>query len=903
MRFILLMLNICILMFADDNRLLPTGFSVNQDTIKDKQIYPLNPRLKDYPDYIAGQAVRIKISSDKSKIAVITSGYNLLNNKNGHLDKKNSTEYVFIYSITGKNPKLIQVVKVPNSFYGFVWSIKNNAFYVSGGKDDVVYRYEYVKNKYRLTNKIKLMHKHGMVKFIRPMVAEMTITKDGRYLAVVNLENDSVSLIDTKKNKVVSEIDLKPHSKHISGGTFPFGIVITKNNYIYVSSMRDNELIKLHIKNNKLEITKHIKIGSQPTELAYDPRYNELYVCESRSDTIRVIDTENDKTLSLFHTLPTDQLKLSKKNLKGAKPNGISISSDGTKLYVTNGGANSVSIFTIKHEEDTLSIHFDGLIPTLWYPNDVLAYKNKLYIVNGKSLSGPNKDACRKSAVQNDEANSLCKAKNEYVWQTKNASLEVIKIPNKEELKNTTIATLKNDQMLSNSLSKKEIKTIKFLQKHIKHIIYVVKENRTYDQVLGDLKSANGDSNLTLFHEDIAPNHYALARNFVALDNLMASGSCSGDGWAWSTAAHTTEYEEKLMPMLYARRGFSYDVEGHNRNIPVSLDSLKLRDENSPQMKDENMLLVGDADVAAPDGPNEEASKGYLWNSALRKGLSIRNYGFFCNNSRYFLDKNDSNYLIPHKDSYKKDYRQAYPNKEELFDITDPYFRGFDMSYPDLWRFEEFKREYDNYTKNHDMPALMMIRLPHDHFGGFGQALAKVNTPKRQMADNDYALGLLAQTVANGPYKDSTLIFVIEDDAQNGADHVSAQRTIGFVIGPYVKHHVAVSTHYTTVNMLKTIETILSIEPLAMNDGYAQFMYDVFDIKQKEWAYKAMIPDILYATDLKLPKPKTKISLPSEHSNKYWIKKMQGQDFKDEDKLDTDSFNKTLWEGIQGSKY
>jgi len=383
----------------------------------------------------------------------------------------------------------------------------------------------------------------------------------------------------------------------------------------------------------------------------------------------------------------------------------------------------------------------------------------------------------------------------------------------------------------------------------------------------------------------------------------MASGSCSGDGWAWSTAAHTTEYEEKLMPMLYARRGFSYDVEGHNRNIPVSLDSLKQRNENSPQMKDENMLLIGDADVAAPDGPNEKTSSGYLWNSALRKGLSIRNYGFFCNNSRYFLDKNDSNYLIPYKNSYKKDYRQAYPNKKELLNITDPYFRGFDMAYPDLWRFQEFKREYDNYSHNDSMPTLMMIRLPHDHFGGFKQALAKVNTPKRQMADNDYALGLLAQAVANGPYKDSTLIFVIEDDAQNGADHVSAQRTLAFVVGPYIKHHVTVSTHYTTVNMLKTIETILLLDPLSVNDHYAQFMYDVFDTKQKNWAYKASVPNILYTTDLKLPKSKTKIFIPSEHSNKYWMKAMQGQNFKDEDKLDTDAFNKTLWEGIQGSKY
>ena len=901
MRFILLILSICIISFSDESKLLPTGFSLNQNTIQGKQIYLLNPNLKDYPKYIAGQAVRIKISPDKSKIAILTSGYNLLYNKKGNLNKNSSTEYVFIYSIIQKIPKLLQVIKIKNSFYGLVWSPKGNSFYVSGGKDDIVYKYESINNKYELTNKINLMHNHGMVKSTEPMVAEMAITKDGKYLAVANLENDSISLINLEKNRVVNEIDLKPHSKSISGGTFPFGIVITKNNFLYVSSMRDNELVKLNIKNNKLEILKHIKVESQPTELAYDPIFNELYVCESRSDTIRIINVKNDKTLAVTQTLAPKKYFINKKNFKGANPNGISISANAKHLYVTNGGTNSVACYTLKHTKNDVAVTFDGLLPTLWYPNDVLEFQNKLYIVNGKSLSGANINACRKLGTK--KLNILCKSANEYVWQTKNSALEIIQVPTKKILKKNTIEVINNDHLLQNSLSKEKLKTIKFLQKNIKHIIYVVKENRTYDQVLGDLKSANGDSNLTLFHEDIAPNHYAIARNFVALDNTMASGSCSGDGWVWSTAAHTTEYVEKIMPVIYARRGFSYDVEGLNRDIPVSFTSLKLRNENSPQMKDENMLLVGDADVAAPDGVDDEAGTGYLWNSAMRKGISIRNYGFFCNNRRYFLDKNDSNYLKPYENSYLHHYRQAYPNKKELLGVTDPYFRGFDMAYPDLWRFKEFKREYDNYVKHDNMPGLIMLRLPHDHFGGFKQALAKVNTPRRQMADNDYALGLLVQTVANSPYKDSTLIFVIEDDAQNGADHVSAQRTLAFVIGPYIKHHVTVSTHYTTVNILKTIETILSFESLSVNDQYADFMYDIFDTQQKNWIYKALVPNILYATDLKLPKSKVEIYVPSEHSKQYWIKAMRGQNFKDEDKLDTDAFNKALWEGIHGSKY
>lgn len=905
MRVVILLLSICVLVFSHETKLLPTGFSIDQSFIKKMQVYPLNPHLKNYPDYVAGQAVSIKISPDKSKVAILTSGYNLLYNKKGNLDKNNSTEYIFIYNITSLKPKELQVIKVPNSFYGLVWHPIENSFYVSGGKDDVVYKYDYINKKYQLTQTIKLSHKHSIIKKVQPMVAELAISTDGKLLAVTNMENDSVSLVSTAKSKVIDEIDLRPHTKNIniSGGTYPFGIVITKNNFVYVSSMRDNEIIKLHIKNDRFNILKHIKVGSQPTRLAYNSRYNELYICESRSDTVRVIDVENDKVKTIFHTLAPKKYFTNKGDFKGANPNGISISEDGNKLYITNGGTNSLACFTLKHKKNTIEANFDALIPTLWYPNDILTYNGKLYIINGKSLSGPNIDACRKSSLLKMDVNKKCKSANEYVWQTKNASLQIINTPKKEQYKANTLEVLKNNHMISSTQSKKNLNIMKFLQEHIKHIIYVVKENRTYDQVLGDLKTANGDSDLTLFHEDVAPNHYAIARNFVALDNTMASGSCSGDGWVWSTAAHTTEYVEKMMPMLYARRGFSYDVEGHNRNIPVGLDTLKLRDDNTPQMKKENMMLKGDADVAAPDGPNEEAGAGYLWDSALRKGLSLRNYGFFCNNSRYFLDKNDTNYLIPYKDSYAHHYRQSYPNKKALLDISDPYFRGFDMAYPDLWRFEEFKREYDNFTKKKKMPTLMMVRLPHDHFGGFKQALAKVNTPKRQMADNDYALGLLVQTVAKSPYKDSTLIFVIEDDAQNGADHVSAQRTLAFVVGPYVKQHETISTHYSTVNMLKTIEAILSFKPLSVNDKNAQAMYDVFDIKQKRWNYSALIPDILYATDLKIPKHKGTISLKPEHSSDYWAKVMKKQNFNDEDKLDTDSFNKALWEGIHGSKF
>ena len=880
---------------------LPTGFDLSTITSQHQSVL-LDPHLQDYPDYRAGQAVSIELSPDGTKAAILTSGYNLLYNKDGDIDKNNSTEYLFIYDIREDETKLKQVIKVPNTFYGLHWHPKEDALFVSGGKDDKIYRYDRDAKRYTLTQSISLKHKKVFGK-IDPMVADFALSLEGRFLVVANMQHDSVSLIDTKRGLVLDEVylGLKDADLKKSGGTYPFGVAVTKENYVYVSSMRDNELIKLEIKDKKLRLIKRIKVGSQPTRLLYVKETNELFVCESRSDSISVLNTKDDTIKISFNTLAPKKYYKNIKNLKGAKPNDMAISSDGTKLYVTNGGTNSIADFSLLRKEKNLKVNFNTLIPTQWYPSAVSTKKDMLYVLNSKSLSGPNPKGCRQSVSSDKKIEKECKASNEYVWQTKNSSLEVIQIPQEKEYKANTLLVLKNNKM-DKEINKKQFELIKFLRQKIKHIIYVVKENRSYDQVLGDLKKGNSDPSLTLFPENIAPNHYALARQFVTLDNFMASGSCSGDGWAWSTAAHTTDYLEKMMPVLYAYRGMSYDVEGQNRNIPVGLNSLKLRDENNPQTKAHNMKLPTTADVAAPDGPDEEAGGGYLWNAALRKHLLIRNYGFFCNNSRYFLDDKDPNYLIPYQNAYAHSYKQSYPNKEALLNVTDPYFRGFDLRYPDLWRVNEWQREYKKFVKDKKMPNLMMVRLPRDHFGNFSNSLAKVNTPLRQMADNDYALGLLIETVSKSTYKDSTLIFVTEDDAQNGADHVSAQRTLAFIVGPYIKQGSVVSQHYSTVNLLKTMEAILGLDALSINDGSVSPMYNVFDKKQAIWKYKAKVPDILYATDLDLPKNDKKLDLKEGKTAKYWDNAMKNQNFDSEDKLDVKAFNEALWKGIKGKK-
>ena len=240
---------------------------------------------------------------------------------------------------------------------------------------------------------------------------------------------------------------------------------------------------------------------------------------------------------------------------------------------------------------------------------------------------------------------------------------------------------------------------------------------------------------------------------------------------------------------------------------------------------------------------------------------------------------------------------------------SDPYYREYDMDLPDYWRFKEWENEFDEYARKGRLPSLSLIELPHDHFGQFGTAIDGVNTPETQMADNDYALGLIVEKVARSRFADDTLIFVVEDDAQDGPDHVDSQRSVGYVIGPYVKQGAVVSRHYSNPSMLRTIADILGFEPMGLQVALAEPM-DVFDRSEKHWDYRAIVPEVLRTTQLPLPMRTAANSLPltdtvkrfavPRHNAAYWAEKMAGQDFRREDNLDTERFNRVLWEGLKG---
>ncbi len=440
------------------------------------------------------------------------------------------------------------------------------------------------------------------------------------------------------------------------------------------------------------------------------------------------------------------------------------------------------------------------------------------------------------------------------------------------------------------------------MRRRVRNIIYIVKENRTYDQVLGDLRPGDGDPRLTLFPEAITPNHHQLARAFVTFDRFFDSGEVSGTGWSWSTQARALDLLERITPVGYAGKGLAYESEGTNRFVNVSLDAAG-RHAANPDVPNDPDLLAGTADLSAADAPDGAAGAGTLWAAAMAKGLSVRNYGFYGDLARY-EDKAGANRIPRERHPFDKGMTVAWAADLRLAPVTDPYFRSFDQGFPDYWLVDEWARDWLPRVTAGQTPRLTLLRLAHDHFGDFADAIDGVNTPDRQIADNDYAIGRVAEIVARSAAAKDTLIAIVEDDAQNGGDHVDAHRSPVFLIGPGVRRGAVVSTRYTTVNLLKTLERLLDLDALGLNDSLALPMADAFDpTLASDWSYTARWSSTLDATDLPKPANRTALARPAslapERSAAWWAAATAGQNFAAEDELDTDAFNAALWRGLK----
>jgi YVTN family beta-propeller protein len=932
---------------------LATGQFVTPTALRGAVQQVLNPGLPAYPDFVAGEAVRSQLSPDGTTLAVLCAGQNSLDKPDGSTDADASTQFIFLFDVSGayrSAPRLTQVLQQKNAHVGLVFAPDGRTLYAAGGVDDAVYAYTRSGGAWSLARTIELGHAgKGLGVGVKPNASGLGISDDGRTLVVANNYNDSISVIDTASGAVRFEHDLRPFSTHNEGvdggvgGTFPFAVAVKGGATVYVSSDRNREVVVIDISAPTTgRLVKRIWLEGNALGMTLDATGARLYVAQDNADQVAVIDTSRNTVLATIDArAPAGFLSGARQDQddadgatghgRGARYTGaatftVSLSRDGSTLYAVNAGANSLAVIPLKGEH---AHQVRGLIPTAYEPHDVTfsADGRWMYIVNGKSVTGPNRGhlAGNTAAITsitypggNAAAAAAARASNQYQFQLERASLVSAPVPTPHEVERLTEQVAENNFYGAGSVGR-DRETMEFLRHHIKHVIYVVKENRTFDQVLGDLgNGSDGDPSLAQFGESLTPNFHRLARQFVTLDRFMDPGDGSMDGWSWSLQGRVTNTETITQQINYAfvNRGLSYESEGTNRNVPVNLGSVAERDAAAGPAGTTNYtaataglpggtanVLTGTGNHASSDAPFG-IQGGSIFSAVLQAGGTVRNYGFLVNNIGSI-----GTIASPVIDPHAAGVVQVAPLDPSLAPLTNLYFRGYDQSYPDLWRYNEWKREFDQFVARGHLPSLSLVRLSHDHMGNFKTALGGVNTPETQQADDDLAVGRLVQAVSESPFAADTLVIVTEDDCQDGPDHVDSHRATAYVVGPYVKKGAVVSTHYSQVNALRTIEDLLGTEHINLNTAFQGPMADVFDVESDgRWSYTAEASTVLKTTALaRAPgglgaRFAKGVDVVPRHDADYWATVTAGFDFSEADRVPVARFNRILWEGMMGGK-
>jgi YVTN family beta-propeller protein len=929
---------------------LPTGQYLTPTAAPGSRMQRLQTGLRADGGADADGAVATAISPDGTALLVLTTGYDtsyftqtgspivhhVLDPLTAAVSKVTTpaAQWIFVYDIRAGWPRLVHLVSVPFSYNGIAWDPLGRRFFVSGGPDDRIYIFAaahapsvsadqtwvpdapFIELGHNSKPQLPLSTQDGGLLKGSPaggaraqaqglpfpaVAAGIALSGNGKTLYVANLQNDSMSVVDVARRRVTKEVHFFRPGGRLARGEYPFWIVVKSDSHgaaakVYASSLRDGEIVVTQTGGEH-----YVQVGGEPNKMVLAPDGQTLYVANGDLDAIDVLDTRSDRlvrTISLqrpgFHYF-------------GANPNSLALDSQGNRLYVTLGGENALAVIDLRTGTVV------GRIPTGWYPSGVSVNPNArmIYVVNTKSPSGP---TAYKIDVS-DNPFPLAHGVNGYVFNLEKAGLLSFAIPRAAELAKLSAIVDANNGFTSQGRPP-TTDIMAFLRGKIKHVIYIMKENRTYDQVLGDLRPGNGDPHLVQFGQLLTPNNHALASQFVTLDNFYASGDVSGDGWSWTLQGRANDYNAKTVAFDYGNGGFTTEWQGEPRDINMSLPVF-----GSPTPYGERIttlfdpsggstILPGTKDVAATQGAGDldrAASGGFIWDAALRAGLTHRHYGIYT--SILFYDPKAPYYLPISRTPFASKIVQAVPVQPELWGRTDMYYRGWDLDVPDQYRFEEWKREFDGYVKRGDLPNFEVVDLPTDHFGNFRTNVGGLDTPESQIAGNDYALGELVETVSHSPYWKDTAIFVVEDDAQDGPDHVDSHRTVAHVISAYTKRHAVISTFYTTVSMLRTIEDILGIDHLGMFDANAAPMSDVFTRQPDQQPYSAIVPGILCKPPVKAtlipacanPRAKKTQALSPLHGGAWWARMTNGFNFRQPDAIDSDAFNRILWAGTKGS--
>jgi YVTN family beta-propeller protein len=766
---------------AEGSVLLPSGWSLKPAGRQ--------ARLGDFP-------VQIAVHPVEPVLAIVHAGYGMHE----------------VVTASASSGHVIGRVTLPETFAGLAWSADGKHLYVGGGYDDRVYRFDHLAGL--LSNRTSFPTPHGEGE--PGVTGGLAVSADGKSFWVAAVQGHALARIDTDSKEIRDLIRLEPSS-------YPYGLAWDEPaGRLYVSLWNRASVVAVDAKAAK--VLAAIPTQEHPNEMLLARGGKVLYVANASRNSVSVIDTAAGKPIETISTA------IDPKAPAGCTPSALALSPDESILLVANANTNHLAAFNVKELGASTPL---GLIPTGWYPTSVRVARNgkSILVANGK---GAGSRANREGP--NPLAPGASQSIREYIGGLFQGTLSIIPMPDPAAMaahsrtvyecspvKRGDPAAVRGGPPAAGHPIPGRVGE----PSPIKYVVYIIKENRTYDQVFGDVLGGNGDPYLCLFPEAITPNHHALAREFVLLDNFYVDGEVSADGHEWSMGAYATDFVERTWPLSY--RG--------NRRVPYPSE--------------------GALEIARP-------AAGYLWDRAAEKNVSYRSYGEFIKNGKTPAD--------PGTTSIKA-----------LEGHFDPHFRTFDMDYPDVDRAARFLKELEGFEKAGEMPRLVIMRLPNDHTAG-----TKPGSPTvlAAVGDNDLALGLVVEGLSKSRFWNQMAIFVVEDDAQNGSDHVDAHRTVALAISPFIRRHAVDSTMYSTSSMLRTIELILGLEPMSQFDAAARPMYASFTAQPEATPFVHRPPGVDIQARNPRNAPLAEVSL--------------RLDLEIEDRADDLLFNEIIWKAVRG---
>lgn len=736
-------------------------------------------RLDPVGDFVdlGSMPLGMALSPDGKQLAVVLSGW-----------REQGLQVVDLASRAVK-----QTINQDAAFYGITFSHDGTKLYVSGGNEDSIYAYAWQNGTAALKKKIVLGQKKED-KTASRYPAGLATARNGNLLYVAENVADTLAVVDPSSSQVV---------QRFATDHYPYAVEACADEHVYVSAWGDRTISIFRANpDGTLLPAGRLQVGNRPSALTCSTDGSRLFVALAGTDQIAVVDTHARAVSRLFHDDAPGAPS------QGSTPNALGLSADGSRLYAAEADNNAVAIFNLSDARSESHYSTDrptARIPTDWYPTGVLEHNGRILILSGK---GHGSHANPDGPIPGEGL----KRPLGYDLGQLNGTVRIL---------SAALSPTIRDEY-SRRVATANGWNLKRAQKKIppfKHVVYIIKENRTYDQVLGDLKEGDGDSSLVFFGQDISPNHHALALRYGVFDRFFTNAEVSSQGHIWSTAAYVTDYGEKTIPSLYSDR--RANVDGEDADEPIG---------------------------------------GFLWNLTSKKGIWFRDYGEMVTGP------------------------EGWPvTQRNLRADVSPVYPEFNLKIPDQKRADGWIQELNDFVKRGEMPGLEVLHLPSDHTAG---GRAGYPTPRAYMADNDLALGRIVDALSHSRYWRDTVIFVLEDDSQSGADHVDSHRSPFFAISAYNRSGT-IHRFVNTTDVVAAIEDILGLDRMSKYDYFSRSLADIFSDTPDFTPYDAITPKI----DLKELNP---AGTPAARIS-------EGLDFTAPDRINDGVFNNLLWSMIKSS--